>query len=98
MRSSAFFVLACLAVLLGPTAAQVSQWAKPKWCKERDCPRFELINDAKGYQTRKYEPAIWVSGKPWDLAICLATPCLNFFSADGCSSQPLIPPYRLGSM
>ncbi|KAL4432584.1 hypothetical protein ABPG77_000521 [Micractinium sp. CCAP 211/92] len=34
-------------------------WEKPSFCKERDCPRFETVDKADGYETRKYEEAVW---------------------------------------
>ncbi|KAL4436819.1 hypothetical protein ABPG75_003958 [Micractinium tetrahymenae] len=37
----------------------VADWEKPPFCKDRDCPRFETVKKADGYETRKYEEAIW---------------------------------------
>jgi hypothetical protein len=50
------FCLLMLAVIVGASA---KEWSKPEFCKARDCPRFELVEDNDDYNTRKYASALW---------------------------------------
>ncbi|EFN55487.1 hypothetical protein CHLNCDRAFT_133859 [Chlorella variabilis] len=46
-----------LAMCLGVGVA--AQWKQPAFCKDWDCPKYEEVEKADGYETRKYEEAMW---------------------------------------
>eukprot|EP00887_Chlorella_sp_A99_P007940 scaffold12.g7940.t1 len=48
-------------------AGVLSDFEKPAWCGDRDCPRFELVTEGEDYETRRYEEALWVHTRIKDL-------------------------------
>lgn len=59
----------CLAAAVGaaaaPTAAAAAAaapaWCPPRFCGHLPCPRFEVVCYGRGFERRRYAPAVWVT-------------------------------------
>ena len=54
---------ACLAVALAGVTHKNDWegWEKPAFCRTNDCPVYDLVETAEGYEKRSYKAGQWVS-------------------------------------
>merc|ERR1711893_199687 len=48
-------------VCVGLSLQSDGGWVKPSFCKNLDCPRFNVLLQGEDYELREYEQALWVS-------------------------------------
>lgn len=69
----------CLVVLAGVVScsrvedSRHLRWDPPKFCRDMDCPEFQVVQKVSGYELRHYMPGKWITtnitDKPWDSAV-----------------------------
>merc|ERR1712179_711696 len=64
---------ACVVVALAGTVPQTEKkndwegWEKPAFCRTNDCPVYDLVETAEGYEKRSYKAGQWVSTEIEDI-------------------------------
>jgi hypothetical protein len=69
--SSSLLLVAAAAALL---AVAVADAAVPPTCERIECPAYEVVDSANGFEIRRYTDAMWVSTSPIeDISFVAAT-------------------------
>merc|ERR1712170_78922 len=56
-----FLRLLVASVCVGLSLQSDRGWVKPSFCRNLDCPRYNVLLQGEDYELREYEQALWVS-------------------------------------